>query len=357
MKMQIPVERTKSPKAKPTDSSKLGFGNYYTDHMFLMNYDAGQGWHDPRIVPYGSIALDPAAMCLHYGQEVFEGMKAYHTPDGGVALFRPEKNMARMNLSNDRLCIPPIDEEFAVEAVKELVRVDQDWIPDGEGTALYIHRAGRHHAGLFLRGHHPMQGGVFQQIHRGGEEIGRAAGQQSLRQRQKNIVSAQSPDGRQRHTRRRHREKGNDRRENRMTGHRTDAAQRPFNPGHRHQRRDIPHRNRRPARQKISHHRAYVRRHRSRAGNRCGKAYAEGRHPSVHSRCSRARRHQTQQEPYDHQRQLTGRAVQRRSASCTARAFVPDVSAGLSIACARICLLLQRPHHPAFSMNRLNRSD
>ena len=138
MKMQIPVERTKSPKAKPTDSSKLGFGNYYTDHMFLMNYDAGQGWHDPRIVPYGPIALDPAAMCLHYGQEVFEGMKAYHTPDGGVALFRPEKNMARMNLSNDRLCIPPIDEEFAVEAVKELVRVDQDWIPDGEGTALYI---------------------------------------------------------------------------------------------------------------------------------------------------------------------------------------------------------------------------
>ncbi|HIW73198.1 MAG TPA: branched-chain amino acid aminotransferase [Firmicutes bacterium] len=134
----IPVERTTHPKRKPTDSSKLGFGNYYTDHMFLMNYDAGEGWHDPRIVPYGPLSLDPAAMCLHYGQEVFEGMKAYRAPDGGVVLFRPEKNMARLNVSNDRLCIPPIDEAFAVEAVKELVRLDQDWIPEGEGNSLYI---------------------------------------------------------------------------------------------------------------------------------------------------------------------------------------------------------------------------
>ena len=134
----IPVERTTHPKRKPTDSSKLGFGNYYTDHMFLMNYDAGEGWHDPRIVPYGPLSLDPAAMCLHYGQEVFEGLKAYRAPDGGVVLFRPEKNMARLNVSNDRLCIPPIDEAFAVEAVKELVRLDQDWIPEGEGNSLYI---------------------------------------------------------------------------------------------------------------------------------------------------------------------------------------------------------------------------
>ncbi|HJD23193.1 MAG TPA: branched-chain amino acid aminotransferase [Firmicutes bacterium] len=134
----IPVQRTTHPKQKPTDSSKLGFGNYYTDHMFLMNYDAGQGWHDPRIVPYGPLELDPAAMCLHYGQEVFEGLKAYRAPDGGVVLFRPEKNMARLNVSNDRLCIPPVDEAFAVEAVKELVRLDQDWIPEGEGNSLYI---------------------------------------------------------------------------------------------------------------------------------------------------------------------------------------------------------------------------
>ena len=103
------MQKTTAPKAKPTDSTKLGFGNIFTDHMFLMNYDEGEGWHNPRIVPYGNISLDPAAMCLHYGQEVFEGMKAYRTPEGKVVLFRPDKNMARLNLSNDRLCIPPID--------------------------------------------------------------------------------------------------------------------------------------------------------------------------------------------------------------------------------------------------------
>ena len=135
---QITVRRTQSPKEKPGDPSGLGFGNYYTDHMFIMNYDQGQGWHDPRIVPYGPLSLDPAAMCLHYGQEVFEGLKAYRAPDGGVALFRPDRNMARLNLSNERLCIPKIDEEFAVEAIKQLVSIDMDWIPDGEGTSLYI---------------------------------------------------------------------------------------------------------------------------------------------------------------------------------------------------------------------------
>lgn len=134
----IPIERTKTPKAKPKDTSKLGFGNIFTDHMFIMNYDEGEGWHNPRIVPYGPLSLDPAAMCLHYGQEVFEGMKAYRAPDGTVVLFRPDKNMARLNVSNERLCIPLIDEEFGVEAIKKLVMLDQDWIPQGEGTALYI---------------------------------------------------------------------------------------------------------------------------------------------------------------------------------------------------------------------------
>lgn len=134
----IRIELTKSPKEKPADQSKLGFGNYYTDHMFLMNYDEGQGWHDARIVPYGPIALDPAAMCLHYGQEVFEGLKAYRAKDGRILLFRPDRNMARLNLSNDRLCIPAIDEEFAIEAVKKLVSVEKDWIPTEEGTSLYI---------------------------------------------------------------------------------------------------------------------------------------------------------------------------------------------------------------------------
>jgi branched-chain amino acid aminotransferase len=135
---EIRIERTKAPKTKPTDQSKLGFGNYYTDHMFLMNYDKGQGWHDARIVPYGPIELDPAAMCLHYGQEVFEGLKAYRSQEGGILLFRPDRNMARLNKSNERLCIPLIDEEFAIEAIRQLVLVDEDWIPTAEGTSLYI---------------------------------------------------------------------------------------------------------------------------------------------------------------------------------------------------------------------------
>ena len=135
---EIRVELAKTLKAKPTDASKLGFGNYFTDHMFMMNYDEGQGWHDARIVPYGPLTLDPAAMCLHYGQEVFEGMKAYRAPDGRVLLFRPDRNMARLNLSNERLCIPAIDEEFAVEAVKKLVSIEKDWIPDAPDTSLYI---------------------------------------------------------------------------------------------------------------------------------------------------------------------------------------------------------------------------
>ena len=101
--MEIKITLTDSPRQKPADQSKLGFGNYYTDHMFLMNYDEGQGWHDARIVPYGPISLDPAAMCLHYGQEVFEGLKAYRCADGKIQLFRPDKNMARLNVSNERL--------------------------------------------------------------------------------------------------------------------------------------------------------------------------------------------------------------------------------------------------------------
>ena len=104
--MEIKITKTSNPKQKPAEQDKLGFGRFYTDHMFIMNYDEGEGWHDARIVPYGPIELDPAAMCLHYGQEVFEGMKAYKTADGSVQLFRPDRNMARLNVSNERLCIP-----------------------------------------------------------------------------------------------------------------------------------------------------------------------------------------------------------------------------------------------------------
>lgn len=135
---EIKVELTKQPKAKPTDETKLGFGYIFTDHMFVMNYDEGQGWHDARIVPYGPIELDPSAMCLHYGQTVFEGMKAYRAKDGRVLLFRPEKNMARLNVSNERLCIPKIDEAFALKCIEKLVSIEKDWIPTAEGTSLYI---------------------------------------------------------------------------------------------------------------------------------------------------------------------------------------------------------------------------
>ena len=128
---------TKNPKVKP-DQKHLGFGDYFTDHMFIMDYTEGKGWHDPRIVPYAPLSIDPAAMVLHYGQAIFEGMKAYHTEDGRVLLFRPRKNMERVNISNDRLCIPQIDVDYCVECIKELIKVEKDWIPTEPGTSLYL---------------------------------------------------------------------------------------------------------------------------------------------------------------------------------------------------------------------------
>ena len=132
------IELSKNLKPKPQDETKLGFGNIFTDHMFLMDYDEGQGWHDARIVPYGPLPLDPAAMALHYSQEVFEGMKAYRAEDGRILLFRPQENFARLNRSNERLCIPQIDEEFALNALIELLKIEKDWIPHIKDTSLYI---------------------------------------------------------------------------------------------------------------------------------------------------------------------------------------------------------------------------
>ncbi len=106
--------------------------------MFIMDYETGKGWHDARIVPYGPLSLDPSTMCLHYGQEVFEGLKAYRTKDGKIQLFRPQENFRRINVSNKRLVIPEIDEEFALECLKKLVDIDADWVPKAEGTSLYI---------------------------------------------------------------------------------------------------------------------------------------------------------------------------------------------------------------------------
>jgi len=137
MSRQIKIEKTSSPKEKP-DQKNLGFGIHFTDHMFIMEYESGKGWHNERIVPYAPLCLDPAAMVFHYGQAVFEGLKAYKAADGRVLLFRPQKNVQRMNISNDRLSMPPIDEELFLDALQQLVQVEKDWIPVEEGTSLYI---------------------------------------------------------------------------------------------------------------------------------------------------------------------------------------------------------------------------
>ena len=133
----FPITRTDNPKVKP-DPDTLRFGTEFTDHMFIMDYEEGKGWIDGRIVPYGPLSLDPAAVVFHYAQEMFEGLKAYKTKEGKVQLFRPDMNAKRTNRTNDRLCIPQMDEELYVEAIKALVAVDADWIPEKEGTSLYI---------------------------------------------------------------------------------------------------------------------------------------------------------------------------------------------------------------------------
>ena len=135
--MEIKITKTACKKQKP-DPASLGFGKYFTDHMFLMDYTKGKGWHDARIVPFGDISLSPAAMVFHYGQEMFEGLKAYAADDGSIQLFRPQKNIERMNRTNRRLCIPQVDPDFVLEALKALVSIDADWVPEGKDTSLYI---------------------------------------------------------------------------------------------------------------------------------------------------------------------------------------------------------------------------
>lgn len=134
----ITIEKTKAPKAKPAKGAALGFGKTFTDHMFLMNYSEGKGWHSPRVVPYGPISLEPSAMCFHYGQEVFEGLKAYIAADGSVRMFRPQENFRRLNESNKRLAIPQLDETLLLEGLTQLISIERDWIPTGDGESLYI---------------------------------------------------------------------------------------------------------------------------------------------------------------------------------------------------------------------------
>ena len=135
--MEIKITKTTCPKVKPTDESKLGFGKIFTDHMFMMDYSTDIGWHDARIVPYCDLHIDPASSVLHYGTEIFEGLKAYRCKDG-IRLFRPIENIKRMNNSAERLCLPELDEDFTLKALKTLVELEKDWVPHSEGTSLYI---------------------------------------------------------------------------------------------------------------------------------------------------------------------------------------------------------------------------
>lgn len=136
--MEIRIEKTTAPKAKPAKGEPLGFGKRFTDHMFMMDYTEGKGWHDARIVPFQDLKISPACMVFHYGQEMFEGLKAYKGADGSAYLFRPDMNAKRTNSSNKRLVIPELPEEYFVEAVKAVVKVDEDWIPTDPGTSLYV---------------------------------------------------------------------------------------------------------------------------------------------------------------------------------------------------------------------------
>lgn len=138
MSYTIPVTLTNSPNSKPADEKQLGFGQLFTDHMFLLDYEEGKGWHSPRVVPYGPFTLDPATTVFHYGQAIFEGMKAYRAKDGGVQVFRPKSYLARLNRSAARVCIPPVDTELVYAGLKKLLEVEKDWVPSSAGTSLYI---------------------------------------------------------------------------------------------------------------------------------------------------------------------------------------------------------------------------
>ncbi|MFO8111343.1 MAG: branched-chain amino acid aminotransferase [Desulfosalsimonadaceae bacterium] len=136
-KMDISITRSAFLKALP-DGNGLSFGTVFTDHMFNMDYSPEKGWHNPRIEPYGPITMDPSTMVLHYGQSIFEGLKAFKTDSDAVNLFRPEENFRRFNCSAEKMCIPRIDEAFALDALKQLLAVEKRWVPFAPGTSLYI---------------------------------------------------------------------------------------------------------------------------------------------------------------------------------------------------------------------------
>ncbi len=135
--MEIKITKASVLKEKP-DSSTLGFGKIFTDHMFMMDWNSEKGWYNARIVPFENISLHPASTVLHYGSEIFEGLKAYRRKDGEVQLFRPIENIRRMNRSADRLCLPQIPEDLAMQVLETFVELEKDWTPSAEGTSLYL---------------------------------------------------------------------------------------------------------------------------------------------------------------------------------------------------------------------------
>lgn len=138
MEVSIELQDPAKRRPKPADESKLIFGRTFSDHMFMMDYKAGEGWKKARITPYQDLHLDPSAMVLHYGQGIFEGLKAYRWKDGGIRLFRPEKNWARFNRSARRMCMPEVDEAFQAKMFRTLLGIDKDWVPHSMGSSLYL---------------------------------------------------------------------------------------------------------------------------------------------------------------------------------------------------------------------------
>lgn len=138
MEIEMKLVPREERKPKYTDESKLGFGQIFTDHMFTLKFHRDRGWYEPQIIPYQPLVLDPACMCLHYAQMIFEGLKAYRGRNGEIYLFRPRENAKRMNKSAERMCMPPLDEDLFLQAIRELILVDREWLPQGKGTSLYI---------------------------------------------------------------------------------------------------------------------------------------------------------------------------------------------------------------------------
>jgi len=159
--LKITINKTTEPKVKP-QAAELGFGKYFSDHMFMMEYESEKGWVNPRIVPFERISIHPASTVLHYGAEIFEGLKAYRNGSGGVQLFRPRENAKRLNLSAERMCLPTVPEDDFMQILTEFVRLEQDWTPSAPGTSLYLRP--------FLFGNdealgvHPVSNAVFMLI-------------------------------------------------------------------------------------------------------------------------------------------------------------------------------------------------